>query len=58
VLVDPRHRDTVYTRTDVAAGTNTGWGPVAFLSLAWLVLAVGVAAALLILLRTVRRRRQ
>jgi hypothetical protein len=58
VLVDPLKPDTVYTRTDVAAGTNTGWGPPAFVSLAALMLAVALAAALLILLRMARRRRR
>jgi hypothetical protein len=58
MLVDPRHPDTAYTRTDVAARTNTGWGPVAFFSVGALVLALGLASALLTLLRMVRRRRQ
>jgi hypothetical protein len=57
VLVDPQQPGTVYTRTDVAARTNTGWGPVAFLSAGALVLALGLAAALLTLVRAVRRRR-
>jgi hypothetical protein len=57
VLVDPRHPDTVYPRTDVAARTNTGWGPVAFFSVGALVLAIGLASALITLLRAVRRRR-
>ena len=58
VLVDPLQPDTVYTRTDVAAGTNTGWGPAAFFSLAALLLAVGLASALFTLLRLARRRRR
>jgi hypothetical protein len=58
VLVDPQHPDRVYTRTDVAARTNTGWGPVAFFSVGSLVLATGLAAALLTLLGWVRRRRR
>jgi hypothetical protein len=57
VLVDPQQPGTVYTRTDVAARTNTGWGPIALLSVGALVLAFGLAAGLLILLRTVRRPR-
>jgi hypothetical protein len=57
VLVDPQQPDTVYTRTDVAARTNTGWGPVTFFSVGWLVVATALAAALLTLLRLVRRRR-
>jgi hypothetical protein len=57
VLVDPQQPGRVYTRTDVAARTNTGWGPVAFLSTGALVLAFGLAAALLTLLRMVRRPR-
>jgi hypothetical protein len=57
VLVDPQQTDTVYSRADVAARTDTGWGPVAFFSVGALVLATGLAAALLTLLRLVRRRR-